>query len=118
MKSHDEKTYEETHDPDGVPTNNRQMKQNDQVTETSAGVEVTSPTPLSGKPAAYQVGQSDPGQPAAPLIAVEAPKSQRSNAIPEYRPSVSSRLPDTISARDVYNDDSNCDGRIAGRVQR
>jgi hypothetical protein len=78
-------------------------------------VEETSATPLPGRPAAYQVGQSDPGQPEAPSIAVEAAKTattrepERGNAIPEYR-QPAHNLPDQISAREVYDDASNPDG--------
>jgi hypothetical protein len=87
-------------------------------------LEVTSPTPLVARPAAYEVGQSDPGQPAAPEIGNEpartatAPRApevggesafgqnaqpERGDAIVEYKPSASN-LPQTISAREIAND--------------
>ena len=87
-------------------------------------VEETSATPLTGKPASYEVGQSDPGQPAAAEIGNEpagtatAPRAPevggesafgqnaqpgRGDAIVEYKPSASN-LPQTISAREIAND--------------
>jgi hypothetical protein len=115
MSTHDEVKKEA--DPEGLPLS-RQMKPHDEVQPTSPGVQVTNPTPITARPAAYQVGQSDPGQPAAPQIAVEATKPTRGNDVQEYRPSVSSRLPDVITAREVANDRSNADGCVSGEVQR
>jgi hypothetical protein len=124
-------------DPEGMPVNRRLKDADplesaekgwqvgtelahivDEVTETSPGVQVTSPTPLSGKPSGYMVGSTAPGASEAPQIAVEGPKAARGNAVPEYRPSVSSQLPDQISARQVQADRSNPDGCQAFEVQR
>jgi len=94
------------HDPQGMPLN-RTMNA-DEVTPTSSGIKETSATPLTGKPAAYEVGQSDPGQPAAPLIPV---RQAMQSAIPEIK-QPSHNLPDAISAREVVNDAASyVDGR-------
>jgi hypothetical protein len=103
-------------DPEGLPLD-RRMKQNDQVTETSSGLEVTSPNALSGRPSGFMVGSTAPGASEAPQVAVESVKSPKQSAIPEYR-APASRLPDTISAREIYNDRSNPDGCVSGEVQR
>lgn len=89
----------------------------DEVTETSSGIQPTSPTPLSGKPSGYMVGSTAPGASEAPQVAVESAKSPKQSAIPEYQ-APASRLPDTISAREIYNDRSNPDGCVSGGVQR
>lgn len=120
---------EQEHDPEGLPIS-RQMKQNDQVTPTSAGIVPTSPTPLSGKPASYLIGGEGPGQPAAATIAVEAPttatarvpevggessfgqnaRPERGGPIPEYK-APPSRLRD-IATREIADDAASyTDGR-------
>jgi hypothetical protein len=105
-------------DPEGVPLD-RKMKSQDEVTETSPGIVPTGPSPLTGKPAGLKLDEvDDPGAVNAPRIAVEASKAARGNAVPEYRPSVSSQLPDQISARQVQADRSNPDGCQAFEVQR
>jgi hypothetical protein len=105
-------------DPEGKPIG-RPMRQQDEVSETSAGVTPTSPSPLSGKPSALKLDQvNDPGAVNAPRVAVESSKSPRGDGIPEWKPPVGSRLPEVITAREVFEDDSNCDGRVSGRVQR
>jgi hypothetical protein len=94
-------------------------------------LEVTSPTPLVARPAAYEIGQSDPGQPAAPEIGNEpartatAPRApevggesafgqnaqpERGDAIKEYvQPA--SRLPERLDAsRDLSNPDGCAEG--------
>jgi hypothetical protein len=78
--------------------------------ETSSGIEETSSTPLTGKPAAYEVGQSDPGQPAAPKISI-SPAPVGSSSVPEYR-APDSNLPETISTRQLSDDGASfVDGR-------
>jgi hypothetical protein len=74
--------------------------------ETSSGIEETSSTPLTGKPAAYEVGQSDPGQPAAPKIPISA-APVGSSSVPEYR-APASTLPQTITHAELAD---------AGRAQ-
>jgi hypothetical protein len=88
---------EQEHDPDGVPTNNRQMsKQADEVQPTSAGIVPTSPAPLTARPdGAGPVGQSGPN--------LESGRSPASSSIPEYR-HPPSHLPQTISAKEVAAD--------------
>jgi hypothetical protein len=99
---------------------------------------VTTAAPLTGKPAAYEVGQSDPGQPAAPTIGMEAPTpaaprapevggvssfgqnvraDQNAGLIQEYR-APATRLPATINAREILNDRSNPDGCQEGSGRR
>jgi hypothetical protein len=107
-------------DPEGKPIG-REMRpvQQDEVTETSSGIVPTSPSPLTGRPAALKLDQvDDPGAVNAPRIAVQATKGEGKNTVKEYVPSVVSRLPETISAREIYNDRSNPDGCVSGTVQR
>jgi hypothetical protein len=81
-------------------------------------VEVTSPSPLTGKPAGVKVDEvDDPGAVNAPQIAVESAKSPASTSVPEYKQPLS-RLPDQISARQIQADRSNPDGCVASEVQR
>jgi hypothetical protein len=104
---------EEELTPEGLPLN-RQMKQNDQVTETSPGLEVTSPNALSGRPSGFMVGQTAPGASEAPRIAVESPRAVQGNAVPEYKwPALN--LPEQLSARQIHEDRSNPDGCSDGR---
>jgi hypothetical protein len=114
--THDEKNDEKEVDPEGLPLN-RAMKPHDESTPTSPGIRVTDPTPLVARPASYIVGQTAPGQPSAPQVAVEGSRAVQGNSVPEYKwPALN--LPDTISAREIYLDDTNPDGRVANRVQR
>jgi hypothetical protein len=109
---------EQEHDPDGVPTNNRQMsKQADEVQPTSAGIVPTSPSPLSGKPSGFIVGSTAPGASEAPQVAVEATRAVRGNDVKEYE-QPGHDLPETISARQIQADRSNPDGCQAFEVQR
>jgi hypothetical protein len=128
------------------PQNRSKMNYNEEKTEqaVSGGVvlthdaDVTSATPLNAKPAAYEVGQSDPGQPAAPTVGMEtstagAPRVPEvggesafgMNAQPEKNTGLvqaykqpASGLPDSISARQIYNDRSNPDGCSDSERQR
>ncbi|MGA7558393.1 MAG: hypothetical protein WCF61_05500 [Terriglobales bacterium] len=111
---------EEQHDPEGLPLDRKLSKQaSDEVAPTSAGVTPTSPSPLTGRPAALKLDQvDDPGAVNAPRIAVQATKGEGKNTVKEYVPSVVSRLPDQISARQVQADRSNPDGCSASEVQR
>jgi hypothetical protein len=106
------------HDPDGLPTNNRQMsKQADEITPTSSGITPTSPNALSGKPSGFMVGSTAPGASEAPQIAVEGPRAARGNDVKEYK-QPGHDLPETISAREIANDRSNPDGCQSFEVQR
>jgi hypothetical protein len=101
---------EQEHDPEGLPLSRElpAVRQHDQVTETS-------PDPLTALPqGAGIVGQSGPNQPEARAVGMEAAKSPASSSIPEYKQPLS-RLPNVITARQVYEDDSNPDGRVSGR---
>jgi hypothetical protein len=103
-------------DPEGLPID-RKMKSQDEVQPTSPGITVTSPNSLSGKPASYLVGSEAPGHSTAPESKVEGTRSSSQSGVQEYKAPVS-RLPDSISARDVYNDRTNADGCTASEVQR
>jgi hypothetical protein len=94
-------------DPEGLPLN-RQMKPHDQV-------QPTSPSPLSGKPSGFIVGSTAPGHSEAPRVAVEGPKATKQSDVQEYQQPRHDSLPDVITARQVYEDDSNPDGRVSGR---
>jgi hypothetical protein len=97
-------------DPEGIPVSRKMSNQQDEATETSAGITPTSPTPLTARPAGYIVGSEAPGQPTAPMVSVEASQGQRTNSIPEYR-APASRLPETIDAsRDLSNPDGCAEG--------
>lgn len=108
----DEKAHEQTHDPDGVPTGNRQMSK-----QASDEVTPTSPTPLSGRPSGFIVGSTAPGHSEAPMISVEAPRAERGNWVEEY-PQPASRLPERITAREIQADRSNPDGCSDSERQR
>ena len=110
------KSNEQT-DPEGLPLDRELSKQADEVQPTSSGITPTSPTPLTARPAGFIVGSEGPGQPAAPEISVQAPKAARGNDVKEYKQPTHD-LPETISARQIYNDRSNADGCTASEVQR
>lgn len=118
MKSRDQKAHEQTHDPEGLPLDLKLSKQaSDEVTPTGSGVVPTSPTPLTARPSGYLVGSEAPGHSTAPESKVEGTRSSSQPSVQEYKAPVS-RLPDSISARDVYNDRTNPDGRVCDEVQR
>lgn len=128
------------HDPEGLPLNNRQMRDQEEV--LLAGAEAGGEAAEAGAEGGAEAGaeaseaegggggggqekkeeQTTMGNPISTIIGgLRAGWEAGHDPVftgDQYKQPAHPGLPETISAREVYLDDSNADGRVSGRVQR